>query len=93
MCVLHCKCTESGFLKCSWQLLLSQNAELLEEARTARIYKDDLDVFREKVRHFLATNSCFGRVRYRSRFHLKQFVKLLTANYSNIIFNFFKLVA
>ena len=47
---------ESGFLRgfiCSARWLL-QNAELLEEARSARIYKDELDIFREKVcEHFL----------------------------------------
>lgn len=32
--------------------LMLQNADLLEEARAARIYKDELDIFREKVRRF-----------------------------------------
>jgi len=30
-------------------VLLSQNTDLLEKARAARMYKDELDVFREKV--------------------------------------------
>ena len=32
---------------------MSQNAELLEEARAVRVYKDELDIFREQVRHFV----------------------------------------